>query len=124
MKTYCPHCGNPNEYSVTKPTKCGKCGKSLSFDVAEPRLTKKINTSINRNIYVGPDEADCVDFDLSGIKIDINQDSESNGKKINKDYIAKENGEITKNNKIQQDKGLREAMLDLFDDSKSKGTLD
>lgn len=37
MVSYCPKCGNGNQYSVDKPVFCGQCGhKMSSFAIAKP----------------------------------------------------------------------------------------
>lgn len=43
MVSYCPKCGNGNQYSIDKPVFCNQCGhKMSSFAVVNPTVKKAI----------------------------------------------------------------------------------
>lgn len=99
LKTYCPTCSEPNEYTLKKPLLCGFCGANLSSigiankNASKAKQTPKKPIVKNTQAEIIEDNENDIDnyineIDESALEAEIEEFGESKGVKLGE--LAKE----------------------------------
>ena len=67
LKTYCPECGSPTEYSINKPKFCSGCGKSFLDNISKQNKFIQKPNPIKAKTFIEEDYED-EDVEINDIK--------------------------------------------------------